>query len=354
MRRTKSHYHGCLIGGAIGDAFGAPVEFMSYEKIVMKYGEEGIRNLTLPYDGNKALITDDTQLTLFTAEGLLRSITRAKTRGITREVQDTAAFVYRAYLRWLYTQGLKTPVWNQTDYDGWLIKVKALYAYREPGVTCITTLGKGVMGTMDKPLNDSKSCGAVMRVAPVGLTENEEDVFDVASSIAAITHGHKTGFLAAGTFASIIYYIIEGFSLNEAINKAIERLKEKEGHEECLTAITKAIQLAESKEKPSYETIRQLGYGFSSEEALAIGIYCALVYQDDFKNAIILAVNHDGDSDSTGAITGNILGAYLGIEKIESQLIEFVELSKEIQELSYDLYNRYEESEEWLKKYPCW
>lgn len=354
MKNTKSHYHGCLIGGAIGDAFGAPVEFMSYEKITMKYGQEGLKSLTLPLEGNKAYITDDTQLTLFTAEGLLRSITREQKRGIKREINDTTAFVYRAYLRWLYTQGLKTPVWDQTDYDGWLMKIKALYAYREPGVTCITTLGKGIMGTIDKPLNDSKSCGAVMRVAPVGLIEKEEDVFDVASSIAAITHGHRTGYLAAGTFASVIYYIIEGNSLGDAIDKAIDQLKEKEGHEECLKAITKAINLAKSHQKPSYETVSQLGYGFSSEEALAIGIYCSLVCEDDFKNAITLAVNHDGDSDSTGAITGNILGAYLGIEKIDKNLIDFVELSEEIKELAYDLYNRYEDSEGWREKYPCW
>ena len=234
------------------------------------------------------------------------------------------------------------------------MKIKALYAYREPGVTCITTLGKGIMGTVDKPLNDSKSCGAVMRVAPVGLTENEKDVFDTASSIAAITHGHRTGYLAAGTFASIIYYVIEGYSLYDAIYKAIDQLKEKEGHEECLEAITKAINLAQSTKDPCYETVRELGYGFTSEEALAIGIYCSLVYSENFNRAIILAVNHDGDSDSTGAITGNILGAYLGIEKIDEQLVNFVELSNEIKDLSYDLYNRYEESEEWLKKYPCW
>ena len=76
MKKTKSYYHGCLMGGAIGDAFGAPVEFMSYDKIIMKYGQEGLISLTLPFEGNRALITDDTQLTLFTAEGLLRSITR--------------------------------------------------------------------------------------------------------------------------------------------------------------------------------------------------------------------------------------------------------------------------------------
>lgn len=63
-------------------------------------------------------------------------------------------------------------------------------------------------------------------------------------------------------------------------------------------------------------TIAQLGVGWVGEEALAISVYCALKYQDDFKEAVIAAVNRNGDSDSTGAITGNILGAYLGLSRI--------------------------------------
>ena len=54
-----------------------------------------------------------------------------------------------------------------------------------------------------------------------------------------------------------------------------------------------------------------------AEETLAIAIYCSLKYQNDFSKGIIAAVNHSGDSDSTGAVTGNILGALLGFDAIE-------------------------------------
>ncbi|MEG0579992.1 MAG: ADP-ribosylglycohydrolase family protein, partial [Niameybacter sp.] len=67
MRRNKDQFYGCLVGGAIGDAFGAPVKFMNYEQIQKVYGDECITDLMAVVEGPKATITDDTQLTLFTA-----------------------------------------------------------------------------------------------------------------------------------------------------------------------------------------------------------------------------------------------------------------------------------------------
>lgn len=353
MKRSADHFYGCLAGGAIGDALGAPIEFMSYDKILGQYGEKGLENLLFSHNTSYALITDDTQMTLFTAEGLIRSATRAHRKQMQRTGAETTTAVFRAYLRWLYTQGLKTPHWNASDYDGWLIKIKALHAYRAPGVTCITTLGKGIMGTIKKPLNDSKGCGGIMRVAPIGLVEHEEDVFDIGMSAAAITHGHPTGYLAAGTFAAIIHYIIQGDELLEAIHKALDRLKQRENSEECASIIERAISLAKQG-TPCYDKLKTLGQGFVAEETLAIAIYCVLSYPDCFKKALLLSVNHDGDSDSTGSLTGNILGAYLGAQNIEQELLKGIELAKEIETLSNDLFILFEEDQEWLDKYPAW
>ncbi len=353
MKRNVQHFYGCLAGGAIGDALGAPVEFMSYEKILEIHGEAGIGGLLAPNDCKYARITDDTQMTLFTAEGIIRSITRANKLGVEKTVTDTISAIFRAYLRWLYTQGLKTPHWTPSAYDGWLIKLKALHAYRDPGVTCITTLGKGIMGTLKKPINDSKGCGGIMRVAPIGLAESEENVFRVAVQSAAITHGHPTGYLAAGMFASIIHYIIEGAELLEAVNRSLERAKQEESCEECVQSVERAVMLVEEG-SPCYEKLKTLGQGFTAEETLAIAVYAALSYPKDLKKALLLAVNHDGDSDSTGAVTGNILGAYLGAHNIEEELLNGIELSREIEQLSSDLFMQYEENETWLCKYPAW
>lgn len=68
---------GSLLGGAIGDALGYPVEFMSYSQIKSKYGEKGITRFELDKNG-VAEISDDTQMTLFTANGLLFGFTRAE------------------------------------------------------------------------------------------------------------------------------------------------------------------------------------------------------------------------------------------------------------------------------------
>ena len=75
-----------------------------------------------------------------------------------------------------------------------------------------------------------------------------------------------------------------------------------------------------------------------AEETLAIAVYCALRYSDDFEKGITAAVNHDGDSDSTGAVTGNILGAALGFEAIPQKYLDKLELKDIIIEIAEDLY----------------
>ena len=66
----QDRIRGSLVGGAVGDALGYPVEFMSYAGIVRKYGDNGIVRYELDMNSGKALISDDTQMTLFTACGL--------------------------------------------------------------------------------------------------------------------------------------------------------------------------------------------------------------------------------------------------------------------------------------------
>lgn len=74
-----------------------------------------------------------------------------------------------------------------------------------------------------------------------------------------------------------------------------------------------------------------------AEETLGIAIYCALRYEKNFSGGIIAAVNHDGDSDSTGAVTGNILGTYLGERAIDGKWMRDLELRDVIGEVADDL-----------------
>ena len=76
------------------------------------------------------------------------------------------------------------------------------------------------------------------------------------------------------------------------------------------------------------------GGGWLGDDALAIAVYAALRYPGDLKACLRAAVNHGGDSDSTGAIAGNILGAWLGMAGIPEDWHTRIELADRIEELS--------------------
>lgn len=327
---ARSRILGCLLAGAVGDALGAPVEFDSLPEIRRRHGPEGVRSFEPAY-GRRGAITDDTQMTLFTAEALLRAEARLRDRGPC----DVAGAVRRAYLRWLATQGEADVVDPELAgvLDGWLFETGALHHRRAPGSTCVSALRMGGQGTPGRRLNDSKGCGGVMRVAPVGLVAR--DPFTLGAEAAAITHGHPSGHLAAGALAAIIGAVVHGRSLLEALDEAMDGLRRWPGHEETLSAVQRAIGLSHSMPvRP--ETVERLGAGWVAEEALAIGVYAALV-APDLASGLTLAVTHSGDSDSTGAIAGNLLGAALGADAVPAELIQELEAREIITTLGNDL-----------------
>lgn len=346
---------GCLLGGAVGDALGAAVEFMSLDAIRGKYGEPGIADYDYAY-GRRGAITDDTQMTLFTAEGMMRAIIRGRERGICHP----PSVIHHAYIRWLHTQGERSDshFFKPGKFDGWLIGVKKLHSRRAPGNSCLSALRKAEMGTIEAPINDSKGCGGVMRVAPLGLlARDSEEAFRLGCVAAAITHGHPSGYYPAGCLAAIIHNLSRGFSLIDAIDGALTLLEGdgNRGFEETAAAIRGAVDLLRGAgEDASPELIERMGGGWVGEEALAISLYCALAAGGDFAKGALLAVNHSGDSDSTGAITGNILGLMLGVSAIPSRWIEELELRAEIEALAGDMFEIDDRSRDWWERYPGW
>jgi ADP-ribosylglycohydrolase len=177
---------------------------------------------------------------------------------------------------------------------------------RAPGNTCLSALAGNAPGFIDLPVNNSKGCGGVMRVAPVGLVARRPSGLGIAS--AALTHGHPSGYLAAGAAADIIARLRVGQPLQAAAGAALESVTAWEGHGETVAALRSAVALAEKQPVATPGALATLGEGWVAEEALAIALYCALT-GGTFEAAVRAAVNHSGDSDSTGAITGNLLGA---------------------------------------------
>jgi ADP-ribosylglycohydrolase len=337
--RSSDYFKGCLLGGAVGDALGAPIEFLSLDRIYNDYGPQGLCDYAKAY-GKEGAITDDTQLTLFTAEGLILSTIRKEYRSSNGTVES----VYHAYLRWLYTQQqsihkeLIKNFGTCAIVDGFLTAHPQMFSRRAPGNSCLSALASGKMGSMNKPINNSKGCGGVMRMAPVGLfCRDAATAFRIGCDCAAVTHGHPSGFLSAGFLAALIFHIGSGVSLSKAIENSLSILKQYSNGDEVFHSITNALQLSQSS-LPQIDAIRHLGAGWVAEEALAISLYCSLTWKDSFSKAVLSAVNHDGDSDSTGAITGNILGALHGIEKIPLNWRRKLELYQVIEEVAMDLY----------------
>lgn len=374
-RAYKNKVLGSMIGGAIGDALGYPVEFMRYNQILSKYGRPGIMRYELNNNG-VAEISDDTQMSLFTANGVLFCFTRYATHSVLGA--SPADYVRDSYIEWLQTQT------GEIDYTkwhyNWIREVKGLHAKRAPGSTCLTAIQE--LTNHKEVVNNSKGCGGIMRVAPLALfaanptyqTDSPSYIVDYAKEagkIAALTHKHPLGYIPAAFLSALIqqlmpYSYVTPFLLRRCIENCItiilEIYPEHQLHIEYIKQLVdKAINLSNSNSN-DVEAISQLGEGWVAEETLAIALYCVLKYHDDFEKAIIASVNHSGDSDSTGAVTGNLLGALLGYDAIPDYYKENLELRWLIEEIATDLatdipvgeyMDCYDTTEKrlWMKKY---
>ena len=338
----------CLYGGALGDALGYVVEFDSWKSIKKMYGVDGIRELVAT--GPKAIVSDDTQMTLFTAEGLGNGFFREMEKGTGA---DAAYYIYEAYLCWYETQyGKAKSLWDPVSK---LKNIPEMNKLRAPGNTCLSALGSGEMGTIDKPINNSKGCGGVMRTAPCGflrLKESGEPAFgdsalELGAKAAAITHGHSMGWIPAGMLADIVDRCLYGNygSLREIVEDSLAATEEKYGRFRSFGAfremICKAIRLAEENKVKKLSdaasdeaAVRSIGEGWVGDEALAVAVYAALRWDGEMKQCLRAAVNHSGDSDSTGAIAGNILGAYLGLQAVPEDWLAKLELTDAMVEIA--------------------
>jgi len=176
---------GCLFGLAYGDALGRPTEFLTVAEIQDRYGLEGPRDL----DGDPALVTDDTQMTLAVAWALLDAAVP------TPEVLEP--LLRARFLAWA-----ASPDNN-----------------RAPGMTCLhacAELGRGVPW-QQATVTGSKGCGANMRVAPVGLIAGygEDILAGVAQLQAGLTHGHPTALAAGELTAHAVRVLREGAALHD-------------------------------------------------------------------------------------------------------------------------------------------
>ncbi|RKE22714.1 ADP-ribosylglycohydrolase family protein [Streptomyces sp. TLI_171] len=324
MTGERERARGCLLGGALGDMLGNPIEMRSMVTVEAEYGPQGLCGPVPDRHGVTGRITDDTQLTLFTVEALLNA----------RHTGHPEADALDAYLRWHDTQRYTAPPPpdGHPHRTGRLRTEPWLYARRAPGRAC-------EYGVLDRhvpdprtpvdgrpgPVNpDAKGCGALIRSAPFGFPgllpagADERDAFELAVRCATITHGHPTGYYPAGALAVMIHQLFKGRTVSDAASRAFAVVTRYPDHGATAVAIRSAFALA-TQGPADAQRVESLGGGWTAEETLAIALYAALAGttgtapgRNPVEAALLLSVNHSGDSDSTGAVCGNLLGAAHG------------------------------------------
>lgn len=348
MNFSSAQIRGMLLAGACGDALGAPVEFQSRSSILKEYNGP-IRSFSPAY-GKLGAITDDTQMLLWTAEGLLRA-DNARKMG---SDEVTEAIVRRAYLRWYATQ--RGNISEEIEpADGWMWSLEDLHCSRAPGTTCLGGLGtsirEGRMGTLENPVHYGDGCGAIMRVAPVACFVRGNEAFDLGLRVGALSHGERGAVLASGFFAGFLSEIGRGISLETSLDLNTQRVKTVPGHEHIAQLVENARSL--SIEDPGNpEKLESLGSAWRGDEALALTLYSVLSFPDDLESAVVFGVNHSGDADSTGSLVGNVMGL-LYPDSIPKRWSEAVEMREEIEQVACDLANHYRPEVNDLERYPA-
>jgi ADP-ribosylglycohydrolase len=331
---TLDRFRGTMLGLAVGDALGAPVEFCELQTI---YGFTGGAGVTgpMPEAGTKQInYTDDTQMAMATAEALL----------------DYHATGAEDLERWLVAR-----------YQQW---AKVVTGDRAPGIATMGALHAG------EP-QESRGAGGVMRVAPIGLALSSRACYQAAVLAAGITHKDPYSDMASGFLARVIHELVKGKEIEEAIKCGIFDTFEfgpaMPETVDFLNYIEKVVAIAnDSRETDSapYRGIQRLvtvsgaedlmgvkGIGWVADEALGVALFCALRFKDEgrvtdtiripgaYEQAVLAAVNITGDSDTTGAVTGAVMGAMVGIKGIPWDWEYAIENREKLYELSDELFH---------------
>jgi ADP-ribosylglycohydrolase len=304
MKVDKTYFRGCLLGGAAADARGY-----------------GIKS------DSRDLVSDNTQMTCFTVDGLIWADERAIRRGVYAYIPC----LFYSYQKWYYTQ---TGNLADKNYEfilqGEILEWEDLFARRGTGETSIEALAGSIgnkYGTIKNRINNSNGCGSITRVAPIGLYfwKNPEVAFRIGAESSALTHGHIDAILASGYYAAFIAYGIQGREPEECAEAALSILKKHKDSKACSSKIELAIKKARSQESTT-KAMEKIGGGFTADEVAALATFLTLRYKDDYDGAILAATTFNGNTDSILPITGNAIGTMYGHSVIPKKWINKLEL----------------------------
>jgi ADP-ribosylglycohydrolase len=258
-------------------------------------------------------ITDDTQQALAVCRGLLHGKRRG---GSDDQLVDDIWFQLKQWYK---------------------LQMESPSERRAPGMTSMSALANMRSGSMHDPLNDSRSCGAVMRAHPIGLVCAGQPVhaFQLGCRVGALTHGHPDGYGPSGVLAATIAGLLGGQSIENAAHEAALILAM---HVPDAVRTGRWLSLALSANPRSVTADLNAGAeGWEGDEALAIGLLAARRHPTNLHQACEFAAIHDGDSDSTASIAGAIVGCALGVVAIPPPWEERLEHAQELTQRGNEL-----------------
>ncbi|BBF41856.1 putative ADP-ribosylglycohydrolase [Lachnospiraceae bacterium KM106-2] len=193
-------------------------------------------------------------------------------------------------------------------------------------------------GTKESPINDRKEDDVLAFGPPVGLyfMDSPSMAFRVASEIAAMIYGNPTAYLSVGLFAAIISLVASGSSILEAVPHALSILGGYHGSREVYDTVILALEKGKKK-----NTLEYADHHSTAATTLARGIYDVLLYEENYEEAIILAIQGKR-KNQIGYICGCLLGLKLGLDEIPKDAVESIDCIDIILKMSDKLGISYE------------
>jgi len=305
--KAQDKFRGCLLGLAIGDSSGVPLERFHTKKAILK-ATNGMGVLGPP---DPALISDDTQMSVAVAEALI-------------EAGDSDGFMKSLTQKFIE--------WRKQQDDP---KFR-----RGPGNTCLRACENLMEGRSweESGIPGSLGCGSAMRSAPIGLFFDKiEKVIDCAINSSIITHPHELCLCGAVGTAVLTHLALN----DEPMGIWASELVRVNFSADFKDIIKLAAKCAAERQDPDVVlSDAVLGEGWTGHEAVASALYCCMMFPNSYEKAVLLAANTVGDSDSIACITGAWMGCRLGVEAIPKEWIEKIENRDQLIDLADRLLER--------------
>ena len=332
----ESAVRGCLLGLAVGDAMGCPVDKKSWTEICEDYGPNGL----LGYDlaNGTANITSYTQLAAFVANGLLIGTTRGKSDQLEK-------YIALGLREWAKSQQFRGAT-ERTHC--WLAQVARMRQRQCMDTGLLDALTRENLGAPERPVVISNSPSALTSAVAVALLYDDKRmtypmIGQLAARAVAFTHGDPETFLSGAALAYGLQGILEDPEkpVAEHFMKAARTVQLQFGEaypkaDTVAARIEKAISLAKDPELTPLAALSLLGCTTASE-CLAGAVYAAAIHPANFDEGMISAVNHSGSSCAVACLTGGILGARLGVEALPEFYLESLEPIEILSELAADM-----------------